>query len=148
MAKRLVFFLLILSPLPVVAQVSTSPDRVLGYRDFSRQAKIDQEFLAIPDAKLAQEELKTLTASPHVAASKEDYDTALYVEGKFKTAGLETQIVPYTAWLNLPREVFLEASNAEGRVLMTGPTREHVDKDPYQDDPRILPGFQWVISVV
>jgi N-acetylated-alpha-linked acidic dipeptidase len=69
-----------------VAQVSPFPDRVLGYRDFSRQAKIDQDFLAIPDVKLAQEELKTLTAVPHVAASKEDYDTALYVAGKFKAA--------------------------------------------------------------
>ncbi len=78
---------------------------------------------------------------PHVAASKEDYDTALYVAGKFKAAGLDTQIVPYKAWLNLPQEVFLEATNAEGKILMTGPTREHVDNDAYQDDPRVLPAF-------
>jgi N-acetylated-alpha-linked acidic dipeptidase len=141
LAKRFIFCLLIGAHLPVVAQVSTSPDRVLGYYDFSRQAKIDRDFLAIPDARMAQEELKTLTASPHVAAGKEDYDTAVYMQGKFKTAGLETQIVPYKAWLNLPEEVFLEARNADGKVLMTGPTREHVDHDPYQDDPRVLPGF-------
>jgi N-acetylated-alpha-linked acidic dipeptidase len=133
--------LLVLAPFPAAAQVSPFPDHALGYRDFSRQAKIDQEFLAIPDPKLAQEELKTLTAVPHVAASKEDYDTALYVAGKFKAAGLDTQIVPYKAWLNLPQEVFLEATNAEGKILMTGPTREHVDSDPYQDDPRVLPAF-------
>jgi N-acetylated-alpha-linked acidic dipeptidase len=90
---------------------------------------------------LAQEELKTLTAVPHVAASKEDYDTALYVESKFKAAGLDTQIVAYKAWINLPQEVFLQATNAEGKILMTGPTREHVDNDPYQDDPRVLPAF-------
>jgi N-acetylated-alpha-linked acidic dipeptidase len=113
----------------------------LGFRDFSRQAKIDQDFLAVPSAKLAQEELKTLTAAPHVAASKEDYDTALYIESKFKAAGLETEIVPYKAWLNLPQEVFLEATNDEGKILMSGPSREHVDNDPYQDDPRVLPAF-------
>jgi N-acetylated-alpha-linked acidic dipeptidase len=113
----------------------------LGFRDFSRQAKIDQDFLAVPSAKLAQEELKTLTAAPHVAGSKEDYDTALYMEGKFKAAGLETEIVPYKAWLNLPQEVFLEATNEEGKILMSGPSREHVDNDPYQDDPRVLPAF-------
>jgi N-acetylated-alpha-linked acidic dipeptidase len=140
LAKRLTLPLFLASSL-AVAQVSTPPSRVLGYRDFAQQAKIDQDFLVIPDAKLAQEELKTLTAVPHVAASKEDYDTALYVQGKFKAAGLETQIVPYKAWLNLPQEVFLEASNASGKVLMTGPTREHVESDPYQDDPRILPAF-------
>jgi N-acetylated-alpha-linked acidic dipeptidase len=141
LAKRLTLSLFVLASSLAVAQVSTPPTRVLGYRDFDRQAKIDRDFLAIPDAKLAQEELKTLTAVPHVAASKEDYDTALYVQGKFKAAGLETQIVPYKAWLNLPQEVFLEASNAAGKVLMTGPTREHVESDPYQDDPRILPAF-------
>ena len=113
----------------------------MGFRDFSRQAKIDQDFLAVPSAKLAQEELKTLTAAPHVAASKEDYDTALYIESKFKAAGLETEIVPYKAWLNLPQEVFLEATNDEGKILMSGPSREHVDNDPYQDDPRVLPAF-------
>ncbi|MEA3005122.1 MAG: N-acetylated-alpha-linked acidic dipeptidase [Acidobacteriaceae bacterium] len=133
--------LLVLAPFPAEAQVSPFPDHALGYRDFSRQAKLDQDFLAIPDPKLAQEELKTLTAVPHVAASKEDYDTALYVAGKFKAAGLDTQIVPYKAWLNLPQEVFLEATNAEGKILMTGPTREHVDIDAYQDDPRVLPAF-------
>jgi N-acetylated-alpha-linked acidic dipeptidase len=124
-----------------VAQVSPFPNRVLGFRDFGRQARIDQDFLAVPSAKLAQEELKTLTAAPHVAASKEDYDTALYMEGKFKAAGLETEIVPYKAWLNLPQEVFLEATNEEGKILMSGPSREHVDNDPYQDDPRVLPAF-------
>ncbi len=123
------------------AQISPSPERVLGYRNFAPQAKIDQQFLAVPDTKMAQEELKTLTAAPHVAASKEDYETALYVAGRFKAAGLDTQIVPYRAWLNLPQEVFLQATNAEGKVLVTGPAREHVDNDPYQDDPRILPAF-------
>ena len=113
----------------------------MGFRDFSRQAKIDQDFLAVPSAKLAQEELKTLTAAPHVAASKEDYDTALYIESKFKAAGLETEIVPYKAWMNLPQEVFLQATNDEGKILMSGPSREHVDNDPYQDDPRVLPAF-------
>jgi N-acetylated-alpha-linked acidic dipeptidase len=133
--------LLIFAHLSIVAQVSPLPNHILGYHDFSRQAKIDQEFLAIPDTKLAQEELRTLTAVPHVAASKEDYDTAVYVAGKFKAAGLDTQIVPYKAWLNLPQEVFLQVTGVDGKIVMTGPTREHVDNDPYQDDPRVLPAF-------
>ncbi len=142
MARPWIFYpLFALFPAVATAQFSTPPDRVLGYRDFSRQARLDQQFLAVPDAHLAQEELKTLTANPHVAASKEDYETAVYVAGKFKAAGLDTQIVPFKAWLNLPQEVFLQATNAEGKVVMTGPGREHVDNDPYQDDPRILPAF-------
>ena len=139
--SRFVLPLLVVAHLSVLAQVSPFPNHVLGFRDFSRQAKIDQDFLAVPSAKLAQEELKTLTAAPHVAASKEDYDTALYIESKFKAAGLETEIVPYKAWMNLPQEVFLQATNDEGKILMSGPSREHVDNDPYQDDPRVLPAF-------
>ncbi len=92
--KSVVSGLLLLLAQASLAQVASSPTHVLGFRDFSNQAKIDQQFLAVPDARLAQEELKTLTAVPHVAASKEDYDTAVYVAGKFKAAGLDTQIVP------------------------------------------------------
>jgi N-acetylated-alpha-linked acidic dipeptidase len=135
------YFLLLLVHASLFAQVSPFPTHVLGFHDFSHQAKLDQEFLALPDPKLAQEELKTLTAVPHVAASKEDYETALYVASKFKAAGLDTQIVPYKAWLNLPQEVFLQAATADGRIVMTGPTPEHVDHDAFQDDPRILPAF-------
>jgi N-acetylated-alpha-linked acidic dipeptidase len=139
--KRLLFALLGLAHLSVTAQVSPFPEHVFGFRNFASQAKLDADFLAVPDTKLAQEELKTLTASPHVAGSKEDYETALYVAGKFKAAGLDTQIVPYKAWLNLPQDVFLQATNSDGRILITGPTREHVENDPYQNDPRILPAF-------
>ena len=140
--KRPLFSLvLVLLPASLPAQVSPFPDHAFGYRDFARQARLDQQFLAIPDSKLAQEELKTLTAVPHPAASKEDYDTALYVAAKFKAAGLETQIVPYKARLSVPQEVFVQATNAAGKVLVTGPAREHVEDDIYQDDPRILPGF-------
>ncbi|HEX6772083.1 MAG TPA: M28 family metallopeptidase [Acidobacteriaceae bacterium] len=123
------------------AQSPVIPDSLFGYRDFSKQAKIDREFLAVPDAKLAGEELKALTAAPHVAGSKEDYATAVYVAGKFKAAGLETTIVPYTAWLNLPETVRVEALDSNGKVLMQGPSKEHVSEDPFQDDPRVLPAF-------
>jgi N-acetylated-alpha-linked acidic dipeptidase len=105
------------------------------------EQKIEQEFLAVPSAKLAGEHLKTLTASPHIAASKEDYATAEYVASKFKAAGLETNIVPYKVWLNLPKEVKITATAPDGKVLMTGPTPEHVASDPYQNDPRIVTAF-------
>jgi N-acetylated-alpha-linked acidic dipeptidase len=130
-----------LLPLALASQTASSSQNVFGYRDFSAQAKIDQAFLAVPDAKLAGEELKTLTAAPHIAASKEDYATAEYVAEKFKAAGLETSIVPYKVWLNLPVEMKVEATGADGKTLMSGPTREHVEGDPFQDDPRVVMPF-------
>jgi N-acetylated-alpha-linked acidic dipeptidase len=105
------------------------------------EQKIEQEFLAVPSARLAGEHLKTLTAAPHVAASKEDYATVEYVAARFKAAGLETSIVPYKVWMNLPKEVKITATAADGRLLMTGPSPERVADDPYQADPRIVMPF-------
>jgi N-acetylated-alpha-linked acidic dipeptidase len=135
----------LLATLALPAQ-SPTPQRVFGYRDFTQQAKWDTAFMAIPDAKLAGEHLKILTAEPHWASSPEDYKTALYVAEKFKAAGLETTIVPYKVLLNKPASILVEAFDANGDKLMSGPTPEHVDPakyggDPSQDDPRILPAF-------
>jgi N-acetylated-alpha-linked acidic dipeptidase len=125
---------------PQTAQ-QTAPQTVLGYTDFSAEARIEAKFLDVPDAKLAGEELKTLTAEPHMAATPEDRKTAEYVAQKFRAAGLETEIVPYRVLLNWPKTVRVEAFGADGAKLMTGPTREHVEGDPYQDDPRVVMPF-------
>ncbi len=135
-----------LLPLALIASAQSPTPQIFGYRDFTQQAKWDSTFLAVPDAKLAGEHLKTLTAAPHWASSPEDYATAVYVADKFKAAGLETEIVPYKVLLNKPVKILIEAFDASGSKLMSGPTPEHVDPnknggDPFQDDPRILPAF-------
>ena len=138
------FTSILISSLALVgAQTASEPSSLFGYKDFAaEQAKTDQTFMAVPSAQLAGEELKTLTAEPHIAASPEDYKTAQYVASKFREAGLDTQIVPYKAWLNMPKEVKVEAWDADGKLLMTGPVREHVDgNEPFQDDPRVTPAF-------
>jgi len=131
----------ILALLPTMAFAQTAPASFFGYQDFSRQEKLDADFMAVPSAKLAGEDLKILTAAPHVAGSKEDHDLAEFVAEKFRAAGLETTIVEYLAWLNLPKEIYVEATTADGKVLMTGPTREHVDGDRYDNDPRVVMPF-------
>jgi N-acetylated-alpha-linked acidic dipeptidase len=114
---------------------------VFGYADFSKQAKIEEKFLAVPDTKLASEALKTLTAEPHLASTPADRKTAEFVAQKFRAAGLETEIVPYRVLMNQPKVVKVEAYNADGRLLMTGPEREHVENDPYQDNPNVVMPF-------
>lgn len=121
-------------------QAAASVEQVFGFRDFSRQAEIDRKFLQSPDPKLAEEHLRILTQAPHVAGSPEDEKTAEYVAQKFREAGLETQIVAYKVLLSFPEEVSIDIT-APQNVKMHGPSREHVDSDPYQDDPRVLPAF-------
>jgi N-acetylated-alpha-linked acidic dipeptidase len=114
--------------------------QVFGFRDFSQQRKVDQTFIAVPDAGRAEEHLRILSSAPHVAGSPEDKKTADYVAQKFREAGLQTEIVEYKVWMNRPAEVSVSVTAPPG-VKMNGPSREHVSNDPFQDDPRILPAF-------
>jgi N-acetylated-alpha-linked acidic dipeptidase len=130
---------------PLAAQ-SAAQTAVFGYADFAAQAKIEEKFLAVPDAKLAGQHLKTLTAEPHLASTPEDRKTAEYVALKFRAAGLETDIVPFRVLLNQPlknqsQSVRVEAYDSSGKLLMSGPAREHVEGDPFQDDPRVMIPF-------
>ena len=114
---------------------------VFGYGDFSAQSKIEEKFLAVPDAKLAGQHLKTLTDEPHMAATPEDRKTAEYVAQKFRAAGLETEIIPYRVMLNQPKTVRVEAFSPSGTLLMRGPSPEHVENDPGQENPRVVMPF-------
>ena len=111
--------------------------RIEGFRDAIAESAIEQRFLAVPDAKLAEQHLKILTQAPHIAGSQEDKETADYVAQKFREAGLDTEIVEYRVWMNYPSEISVDATAPAG-VQMHGPTREHVDGDPFQDDPRVV----------
>ena len=135
--------LLVLVPLADRPALPASPGQrtVFGYADFNKEAGIEEKFLGVPDAKLAGEELKTLTAEPHVASSPEDHKTAEYVAQKFRAAGLETEIVPYRVLMNQPKVVKVEAFNEGGQPIMTGPAREHVASDPFQDNPNVIMPF-------
>ena len=124
------------SSLPSFAQVV--PQGSFGFTNFDAEAKLESQFLAVPDPKTAGEDLKTLTAEPHLAATPEDYKTAEFVARKFRAAGLDTQIVPYRVLLDYPKEVRVEAWDEAGHLLITGPNREHVNGDPDQDNPRIV----------
>ena len=142
--QAIALFLFVAS-LPVLAALQPAegspPTAVPGFRDFAAESKIENQFLAVPDAQLAGQDLKTLTAEPHVAATPEDYKTALYVAKKFRDAGLDTQIVPYRVLLNWPKKVQVTAYAPDGKVLMTGPTPEHVAGDPAADNPRVVMPF-------
>ncbi len=117
------------------------PAAMLGFRDAAAQTKLDRQFLQVPSAALAGQELKILTAAPHIAGSKEDHATAQYVAQKFRDAGLETKIVPYRVMMNFPKKIQVTAFDANGRQLMSGPSPEHVTDDPFQDDKRIAAAF-------
>ncbi len=113
---------------------------LLGFRDTASESAIEARFLAVPDPKLAEQHLRTLTQAPHMAGTIEDKATADYVAQKFREAGLDTEILEYKVWINYPSEISVDLTAPAG-VEMHGPTREHVDGDPFQDDPRVVMPF-------
>ncbi len=110
---------------------------ISGFRDAAGEREVEKKFMAVPDPKLAEEHLRILTQAPHIAGSPEDKATAEYVAKKFRDAGLDAEIVEYKVWLNYPAEISVDMTEPAG-VEMHGPRREHVDGDPYQDDPRVV----------
>ncbi len=119
---------------------SAAPQPIFGFRDSAAEAATEARFLAVPDPKLAEEHLRTLTQAPHMAGTLEDKATADYVAQKFRAAGLDTEIVEYKVWINYPVEISVDITAPPG-VEMHGPTREHVDGDPYDGDPRVVMPF-------
>jgi N-acetylated-alpha-linked acidic dipeptidase len=119
---------------------STSTQPIFGFRDSATENAVEARFLAVPDPKLAEEHLRTLTKAPHMAGTPEDKATADYVAQKFREAGLDTEIVEYKAWFNYPQEISVDITAPAG-VEMHGPSREHVDGDLYDEDPRVVMPF-------
>ncbi len=127
----------------VVGNTSDSPvtsQSIFGFRNSADEAAVESRFLAVPDAKLAEEHLRILTQAPHMAGTPEDKATADYVAKKFREAGLETQVVEYRVWMNYPKAISVDVTAPAG-IHMHGPAREHVDGDPFQDDPRVVMPF-------
>jgi N-acetylated-alpha-linked acidic dipeptidase len=123
-----------------MSDAAVSGQSIFGFRDAAAENALESRFLAVPDAKLAEEHLRTLTKAPHMAGTAEDKATADYVAQKFRDAGLDTAVVEYKVWFNYPLEISIDVTAPAG-VEMHGPTREHVDGDRYDDDPRVVMPF-------
>ena len=73
-----------------------SADRAAAERRWEEQLR------AVPDSKLAREHLRRLTLVPHIAGTKEDYATAVYVRDQLRSYGLSADLKEYEVWLNYP----------------------------------------------
>jgi N-acetylated-alpha-linked acidic dipeptidase len=126
---------------PVISQ--TGPATVID--GFAPQASVsqrsrEQQFRAVPAAASAREHLKTLTAEPHVAGTKEDYATAIYVRDKIRGYGIPAELKDYDLLLPYPKQPTI--------VEIVGRRRERlalkeavVPEDPSSSSSKIIPLF-------
>ena len=100
----------------------------------------EEQFRAVPNPKSAREHLRRLTLEPHIAGTKEDYDTAVYVRDQLRSYGLAAELKEYEVWLNYPNtpSVLELITNRRQRLS----TREAVvPGDPTSSNPKITPLF-------
>jgi N-acetylated-alpha-linked acidic dipeptidase len=119
---------------------SATGQPIFGFRDSAAESAIESRFLTVPDPAQAKEDLRILTRAPHMAGTPEDKQTADFVARKFREAGLDTEIVEYKVWMNYPSEISVDVT-APAEVHMHGPTREHVEGDAFDSDPRVVMPF-------
>jgi len=100
----------------------------------------EEQFRALPAPASAREHLRRLTAEPHVAGTKEDYATAVYVRDQMKSYGLSAELKEYQVLLPYPKTPTI--------VELVAPHRERlrvkeavVPQDPSSANPKIIPLF-------
>ncbi len=101
----------------------------------------EDEFQRVPAPDSAREHLRRLTAEPHVAGTKEDYDTAIYVRDKIRSYGITAELNEYDVLLNYPKQpAIVELITPRRRLRLPG--REAVvAADPSSANPKIIPLF-------
>jgi N-acetylated-alpha-linked acidic dipeptidase len=100
----------------------------------------EEQFRAVPSPASAREHLRRLTIEPHVAGTKEDYATAVYVRDQLRSYGLNAELREYQVWMNYPNTpTVLELITTRRQRLET---REAiVPGDPTSSNPKITPLF-------
>ena len=104
------------------------------------QRRIEEQFRAVPQGGSAREHLRRLTAEPHIAGTREDYATAVYVRDQMRSYGLPAELKEYQVWLNYPK--------TDPIVELIAPRREKISvreaalpDDPTSSNPKITPLF-------
>ena len=104
------------------------------------QRSWEERFRAVPTPSSAREHLRILTRDPHIAGTKEDYATAIYVRDQLRSYGIAADLKEYEVWLNYPNSpsiVELIASERR-RLSIQEPV---VPRDPSSSHPNITPLF-------
>ncbi len=140
--RRLVALLLLSTLIPGASAQSGSAasGAMPGYTSADSKTERDWEtkFQAIPEAKRAHENMKTLAAHPHNVGSEAQRKNAEWVVAKYKEWGWDAHIEQFDVLYPTPKTMLLE---------MTAPTKfkasleePELKEDPYTHE-KGLPGY-------
>lgn len=130
--------LLLLAP-PALAQTAAidgfSAERSMAH------GRWEEQFRAVPAPKSAREHLRRLTLEPHIAGTKEDYDTAIYVRDQLRSYGIAAELKEYDVWLNYPNTPSVVELIRNKRRQKLNTFEAVVSGDPSSSHPKITPLF-------
>ncbi len=137
--SRLLACVLVLTSIAPLALSQNAIDGFNAERAVA-QRRWEEQFRAVPTPASAREHLRRLTLEPHIAGTKEDYDTAIYVRDQLRSYGLSADLKEYDVWLNYPKTPsVLELITTRRQRLSTH--EAIVPGDPSTSHPKITPLF-------
>ena len=139
---KTILSIFLLVALTITTPVAFSQNAIDGFNSERAlaQRRREEQFRAIPNPQSAREHLRRLTLEPHIAGTKEDYDTAVYVRDQLRSYGLAADLKEYDVWLNYPKTpAVLELITARRQRLSTH--EAIVSGDPSSSNPKITPLF-------
>jgi len=104
------------------------------------QRRWEEQFRAVPAPSSAREHLRRLTLEPHIAGTKEDYATAIYVRDQLRSYGLNAELKEYDVWLPYPNSPSI-VELITNRTQRLSVTEAVVPGDPTSSNPKITPLF-------
>ena len=139
-ARRLVAIaVLLLAAFVFGVAISGDAQDTSGIRGFKPahseiERQLEQQLQSVPDAARAESNLRQLTSQPHMAGTEASHKVAEWLRDQYRSFGFDTDIVTYSAWLPLPREVKLELTAPERKVLASPEQPFEEDPDTYNKD--------------
>jgi N-acetylated-alpha-linked acidic dipeptidase len=126
----------------VFAQGSSTSSALDGFttEGAAQERRWEEQFRAVPAPASAREHLRRLTAEPHIAGTKEDYATAIYVRDQMRSYGLQAELREYQVLLPYPKQASVVELVAPRREALVT-TEAIVPEDPTSSDPKITPLF-------
>ena len=114
---------------------------IAGFRapHIENELELEQHLQSIPDPARAESILRHLTSQPHMAGTDASYKVAEWLRDQYRSFGFDAEIVTFSAWLPLPREVKLELVAPERKAL--GSPEQPFEEDPDTYNDKAVVGF-------
>src|SRR3984885_16196099 len=100
---------------------------------------LEQQMRAIPDPARAESNLRRITQEPHMAGTEASHRVAEWLRDQYRSYGFDAEIVSYSVWLAQPREIKLELTAPDKKILATPEQPFEVDPDTFNKN--IVAGF-------